>query len=143
MSEHYDLMRRLDDFARIDPAPGYWIETENGDAYDCKDYCRECAEKKMAERLGMRLCGDGGSWRERDSCRHCATCGVVLGYMLTNYGVRAEIEHFARHPPTAPLHRDDAFHIARVVGSGCLNPDALALARRAVAILPSSAGTEP
>lgn len=136
MSEAAQLLEQLERYADIDPAPACWFETDDGD-WDMNDYCEECCRKEMAKHPGAHMSGDGGCWPESDSCRHCETCGKLLGYTLTNYGVRAEIEHFTMHPPEAPLSKEEAFHIARMLaGAADGDETAISIARSAVALIP-------
>lgn len=130
--KYEELIRRLDDFAKIDPPCPRWLGGDNADA--ALSYCPECAEKAVAEGKGEFVDG-GWNWDDSDDCCHCTTCGQLLGYSLTKYGVGCELEHFASNPPTRPLDADTAFHIARVVEAAPENAEALALGEKAVALL--------
>ena len=61
-------------------------------------YCRECAEKKIAELLKEEpkadYCLDGGWGSEGDSFAMCEGCQCDLDNSLTDYGCEYELEHW-------------------------------------------------
>lgn len=77
--------------------PPHWVV-----GYDeSVSFCRRCGEKKVrelqrgkakTERGDIFL--DGGWSQEADSVQVCETCGRLLDYTLTDYGVESELEHF-------------------------------------------------
>ena len=91
----------------------YWLDGES------EDFCRDCALLEI-EMRNMREGGEppllDGGWggQEEDGCRHCARCGIMLDYSLTDYGVKAEIDHFLRDRDDGPLTAEDAAHLNRV-----------------------------
>lgn len=122
------LEAALDAYAKLDPPNARWL-------YGCddgEDYCRPCADEQI-NYFDRGICVDGGcSSVERDTCCHCATCGQVLNYILTNHGVGSELQHFYRHRIKAPLHPEEAFHIARVLQSAPADKRAVRLGERAL-----------
>lgn len=89
--------------------PCHWIHGANEvDDLGCdegSDFCRECAEAKIAayleahpdsdDEIGL----DGGWGSDHDSQPRCDTCGAKLAGSLTDYGVDSEIEHFETYRP--------------------------------------------
>lgn len=108
----------------------HWIARHECDEEET--FCYECGEKRRQELLCicifLRLLGhpidpnawdnleelDGG-WGafESDGCRHCETCGKILDYCLTAWGVGAEIDHFEENGFS--LNPDECFHILRII----------------------------
>ena len=129
------LLLKLETFANLEPPFQHWLAGDNADAGP--SYCRPCAEKAVAEGKGELV--DGGfPCLEDDTCQHCETCGCLLDYELNNYGVATELEHFSEHPPKAPISKELAYHIARVLAADPENPEAIQLARTACAAMPPS-----
>lgn len=136
-----DLADRLDGYAALDPPPCCWIETATGQASH-DDYCPACATAavaKLPELAGAEIWQRSDPPAPDDSCCHCSTCGALLAYALTEAGVDEELAHFAAHPPAAPLSRDTAYHIARIVEAAPDDTEAVALATRAIAAIPVDA----
>lgn len=92
----------------------HWI---GGSDNEAENYCRDCAEAKIAQLRVAKPDGEffiDGGWEahEADHCVHCATCGVLLDYSLTDYGVSTELDHYTRHMKRkGPLPPEDAYHI--------------------------------
>lgn len=95
-------------------APCHWIhganEIDDLDCTEADDFCRPCAEKKLAafaeahpdraEAIAFNEYGVDGGWRtDHDSAPFCATCGVKLIGSLTDYGAHSELEHFEENYP--------------------------------------------
>lgn len=130
MSVAIELQLALDHYA-AEPADPYWIEGES--------YCHEHAQEELAKRPGALL--EGGYSSEEDSCVHCHTCGKLLDYTLTNAGTASEIDHFRTVRFRQPLCKEQAFHVARMIGGAQDNPDAIRIAKRAVAKIPAQAAS--
>lgn len=89
----------------------FWVResTDFGgvDFDDATNFCEPCGIQ--AVRLMRRMSPDefaerepalDGGWRtDHDSLPYCHTCGAPLDGSLTDYGAKAEIEHFERYPP--------------------------------------------
>lgn len=122
-----DMEMKLDEYAgQIASAP-YWLE--GGTSEPSYDYCRQCADQASKSHDAERC---GGWSSEADSCKHCTTCGVVLEYSLTDYGVGTEIQHFRSVRFKKPLSKVDAYHVARLIGAAPDDASARAIAKRAV-----------
>lgn len=120
----------LERYANLSPEPVCWIS--GPDAEESISYCPSCAANKAG---GQSVVVCAGSAVEDDSCCYCDSCGKLLNYTLTNAGVLAELAHFAtrrfrRHPA-----KTEAYEIARIVAAAPHNPEALNLARRALAAI--------
>jgi hypothetical protein len=134
MATGYELKIRLDRYAGMYRADPYWLSND-----DCGfTYCRKCALQALRAKPGAEL--DGGFHCENDSCQHCETCGRLLDYTLTNYGAAEEINHFSKIRFRKPLDRDQAYHIARMLGANTEDEAAIKIAHRAVAKIPKGAG---
>ena len=112
MTDPFAIAIALDEFANLEAAAPYWIDDD--DAEPGLDFCLTCAEKAAADSgsIGVVVACES---KESDGCRHCEVCARVLDYLLTEYGVLEELSHFEENPPTAPLYKETAFHIARLV----------------------------
>ncbi len=102
----------------ISPPNPWWIAGGDDEA---TDYCRPCAEKALvAAKDGLtseeaeNLTLAGGYVGEEDSRAHCESCGKLLDYTLTNYGVDSELDHFEREG----IRNDpeEAYLILRILG---------------------------
>lgn len=111
--EHSEIARALDAYANIDPPFVCWLSGDGDD--QSLDYCRSCAETKVAEGSGDDISSSCGPYYGADSCLHCEDCGCVLDYTLSRHGALSELDHFEVSPPSAPLKHDTAFHLARMV----------------------------
>ena len=137
----FALGAALDAYAALEPEPICW--TAGSKADQGSDYCRSCAERRVWASFAAvpspgGLFVDGG-WGgdESDGCAHCADCDCILDYYLTDFGVESELEHFHGRRLGAPVSRETAFHIARVIEAAPENERTLRLARRAVAKIPT------
>ncbi len=137
-SNSRDLLKQLEAYAGIDPPAICWLSPDNG-----KTYCEECAEEQV-NYFGSGTFVDGG-WAGQDSdcCIHCATCGRALDYWLTTAGVANELAHFHSVRFPKPLSRDDAFHVARLLGSAPDDMEVIAVARRAIRAIKYRARVQP
>lgn len=128
------LSRLFDEYANLSPEGPYWVEGDDGD--DGYDYCRKHALEKI-EKAGGHL--SGGYSRENDSCCHCATCGVLLDYSLTDHGQQSELEHFKtiKFRRNKTLDRQTAYHLARMLYGMDDDMDALRVAARAIRCMKS------
>jgi hypothetical protein len=109
------LVEQLERYSGIEPPDAYWLEdTGSGEWLNCAEYCLPCAKKVQGRRKTLYLSG-GAGWIESESCVHCAKCGKLLGYTLLKHGVLSELQHFTANPPAAPLRKEEAYHIARVL----------------------------
>lgn len=131
--ESIDLQIKLDRYAGLNRFDPYWLSNDDSGC----TYCRKCAMEALKANPGAEL--DGGFHCECDSCQHCETCGKLLDYTLTNYGASGEIDHFSKIRFRVPLDRDEAYHIARMLGADRCNEEAVKVARRAVAKIPKGA----
>jgi hypothetical protein len=86
----------------------YWHEDDDD------EYCRECFDKQYPD-LGDSDWGGGHSSVVEDGCVHCAVCGRLLTYYLTDYGAEEELEHF-ESTEWDWGDSDDCYHIARMLG---------------------------
>lgn len=132
--ERLEMELALDRYADQDAPYPCWLASDDHDD-DEEYYCPDCAAKAVASRPGFRVVSDGCA-SEHDGCCHCSDCGKLLAYVLTDYGVKAELEHFREHPPTAPLDKEVAAHIARIIAGASDNAAAIALAQAALALKP-------
>jgi hypothetical protein len=133
MSEAVEIQIALNRYAGMNRANPYWLSND-----DCGyTYCRKCALKALKAKPGAEL--DGGFHCESDSCQHCETCGKLLDYTLTNCGAAEEIDHFSKARFREPLDRDEAYHIARMLGANTDDEAALKIARRAITKIPQGA----
>lgn len=93
------------------PDPQYWLMSDAGTSH-----CFECAVKARAEEIGLGPLLDpnkpsylrteyedvyfegidGGDWysAENDGAAYCSTCGTLLHYWLTDYGIDEELADF-------------------------------------------------
>lgn len=113
------LLEILRPLARAASAKSHhWI---GGSDNEGLDYCRDCAEVRVAQLKVVNPDGEffiDGGWEahESDGCAHCEACGALLEYSLTNYGVRSEIDHYAKHMKRkGALPLDEAYHIVAVL----------------------------
>ncbi|HWU32820.1 MAG TPA: hypothetical protein VN108_08100 [Marmoricola sp.] len=117
----------------IDPPALYWLD---GDA--TYSYCWPCARKARWHEMGnvgeppfeadwwahdpiednIRSGIDGGFDGSGSDCpESCELCGCTLRHTLTEYGVSAELDHFAKNPGFSSLTGEDTYTISRI----CLN----------------------
>lgn len=120
----------LDSYAAVPRAP-YWLEHSNESS---ETYCYDCAQKELAKYPDALL--GGGYGGENDGCLHCETCGALLDYTLTNYGTNSEIVHFRTVRFRAPLSREEAYHVARMLAGAQSDPEAIRIAARAIKKIP-------
>ena len=134
--EPHEIRQRLDAFARSkgfkakDP---YYIWGEfrlttpdGGVLYTDEGllWCKECAEAAVSKALPLlpeeerdahRLNPAGVSSGE-DTPAQCFKCHADLDYLLTDWGIRNELEHFEDEPPSGP-YVNLAWQIARLLES--------------------------
>ena len=91
----------------------YWLEDDAGEWIGSVDYCKSCATEEKAGRADLHVCGPM-QFEEADSCRHCGTCGALLDYRLTQYGLREEAGHFLENGVRYPLTPVEAYHLQAV-----------------------------
>lgn len=124
------LAHLFDLYASLDPEGPHWIRDDDTG----EDYCRKHAlEKIAADGLDPDEQLDGGFSRETDSCCHCAKCGKLLAYTLTDEGQAAELDHFksVKFRRNKPLDRETSYHLARMLWGNC-DLDAIRVAARAI-----------
>lgn len=117
----------FDKYANLSPEGPYWpFDDDTGE-----DYCRKHAIEKAKAAGHDKI--DGGYAREADGCCHCATCGKLLDYSLTDAGQAAELAHFqtVTFRRSKPLDRETAYHIARMLW-GRHDMEAIKVAARAI-----------
>jgi len=104
------LAHLFDQYANLDPEPGYWIMDD-----EAETYCLRCV---TVVAKGREIDGYGGP-SEQDHCLHCHKCGKLLDYTLSNYGAREELAHFrtVKFRRDKPLDRDTAYHLARLIAA--------------------------
>lgn len=139
------LLETLESHALSDAPYPHWL---CGDGYTGSSYCGPCAKaelakqksinrnavkRKASKRVGFFVDGGWGS-HEEDGCCHCETCGCLLAYVLTDYGVESELDHYS-DTPFPPVSETEAYHIARIVWGAPTDERVLELARRAVAAI--------
>lgn len=127
------LIDALDQFAGDIAQSVYWLS--ESEEFDCShDFCRSCAEQNVA---GHLECIDGGDWYsgESDGSRVCYNCGQCLAYSLTDYGASEELVHFIDNPLTAPISRQTAYEVARLLSALPESPEALGVGRLAVSLI--------
>ncbi len=119
----------FDEYAALDPEPGYWIEIEDGG--NGETYCLRCVKEKDAGRDKYSGYGCGA---EQDGCLHCAKCGQLLDYVLTDYGALEELAHFktVKFRRDKPLDRETAFYIARLLEAKGNDMEVIRIAARAI-----------
>lgn len=115
----------FDEYADLDPEPGYWLDEGVGETY-----CRRCIEK-LAK--GREFSGYGGA-AEQDSCLHCHKCGKILDYTLTDHGALEELNHFkgVKFRAGKSLDRETAFHLARLIWAKDNDMEVVRIAARAI-----------
>jgi hypothetical protein len=110
---------------KADVQDPYWfIHNAGGEQ---QTFCFECGEKRRMELLKkfrndpetLRLLDslDGGWSLDSDSCEHCATCGRLLAYSLTDYGAESEWDHF-RESEINLASPEVAYHIQGIILNG-------------------------
>jgi len=101
----------------------HWLGGEHVD--QGPSYCRPCAEAKVA--AGEAESVDGGWQQDNDGCCHCETCGCLLHYTLTDYGIEEELRHFNSQPAPCDVTPEVAYHLARVLEQHHYHPSVAAL----------------
>jgi hypothetical protein len=105
------LAHFFDLYANLSPEGPCWpFDDDTGE-----NYCREHALAKAREAGHDKI--DGGYAHEADGCVHCATCGKLLDYSLTDHGQESELAHFVtvKFRRNKPLDRETAYHLARML----------------------------
>lgn len=126
------LLAKLEPYA-AEPEPPCWlIGTDEGSSY-----CRACAEAALAAGRGTAIDGGYDPPPEADGCEVCETCGALLGYTLTDWGVETETAHFTEQPPAAPLSPGEAYEVCRILWGAPDNEEVLRIGRAAVAAMPT------
>lgn len=122
----------------------HWI---GGSDDEGLNYCRDCAEARIAQLKVAKPAGDffiDGGWAayESDTCVHCHTCGSLLQYSLTEFGVSSEIDHFTKHMRRkGGLPAEEAYHIVAALEQAERMEDqkiisrAIRVGKRAIALL--------
>lgn len=121
----------------------YWLCTGGLVVVDFDLLCLACIRKKVAQdALDPRFISGGhGPEIESDSCCHCATCGRLLEYTLSESGGFYELAHFSENLPVT-MDRETALHVARMVEAIPEHGEALAIGRRAVEMIPAAAAAD-
>ena len=133
-------LERLNEIARSADVPyPHWLGGDEAD--QGLSYCYECAEKAVSAGDGEYV--DGGWQQDSDGCCHCETCGRLLDYTLTDYGVTEELSHFRAARLRGELHPEAAYHLARILEQHDEHPEVKQLlpkVRRALARTPQPTG---
>lgn len=114
-------------YPSIRPPAAFWLVSDAGPSY-----CRPCAVKARAKELKLdKPPQDGPSYRRSDKgdeffegidggfdtnsehAEHCDTCGDTLSYILTDYGVDAELDYIAEAPITE-LNGETSYSLDRI-----------------------------
>jgi hypothetical protein len=116
----------FDEYAALDPEGPYWPAV----ADTSEDFCRAHAQVKAGPSGEI----DGGYSRETDGCCHCATCGRLLAYTLTDAGAASELAHFktVRFQRDRPLDRTTAYHLSRLIAAMPHDMEVTRIAARAI-----------
>jgi hypothetical protein len=130
------------------PADYYWIESDRIDGIGADDYCRACAQQKIA---GLKRKHPGaefflccGSGSESDGSVACCACGEILHYCLTGHGRDEEIDHFLQYGCLdyhGQFHPITAFEIYAILSASewskdeTILSDALRIGETAVALI--------
>lgn len=100
-TEFVKMLRPL--ASKSEPENPYWVDDVDG------VFCRECVRKFPKDSV------DGGFFGEEDHPIYCETCGKLLDFTLTDYGVAEELAEFERSGSiTTP---DDAYVMHRVLSA--------------------------
>lgn len=111
----------------IKPGAAYWLDS------DCfPSYCRECVQIARGNEfcLGRPISEERAHWRDEwqdafwegidggfdttsDSTAACEICGCTLSYILTDEGVRTEVDYY-REEPLAVLRDEDSYALDRL-----------------------------
>lgn len=125
------LLAALRHFAAT-PRDGFWIDGPEG-AHETRygaDWCAECVDEAVGRMNIYTPAGEyeavanDASWPV-DSCKHCAECGHVLEYSLTDSGVNDEIAHFVENPSRGTP--EESYHVLEVLNAA-VDGDGAALA---------------
>lgn len=120
----------------IRPGAAHWL---NSDASE--SYCAECVRTARAAEMGLAAAPekpnkytwdyteedqkavdllhefddgiDGGFVTNSDSTEQCETCGCTLSYILTECGVRDEINYY-REAPLCVVRDEDSYALVRL-----------------------------
>lgn len=126
----YIAVRELD---RREASPPYrhWLLDKNGDDM-VGDFCYACAKLELDRILAIDPLSDEDDERrviheypetEDDGCRHCDTCGELLAYTLTNYGVTEELGNFEGAESWDWNNAEDCYHLACIAHGIFENPE--------------------
>ena len=103
---------------KLDPPHPHWISSPDMDIDESEDRCYKCAKKKaeeLSKKLKKEVIVDGGWGQDsNDCCVHCADCGCLLTYSLTNHGCKSELDHFDIHGFNV-YSDDEAYHLMEVL----------------------------
>jgi hypothetical protein len=100
-------------------------------------YCRECAEKALAEGLGEYL--GGGFAQECDTYEQCYTCSKMLEYHLSEHGAEREFD-WLKYKRFKKIDKETAYMVARILEVDLHNKKYIRLAQRALAGIPTALG---
>lgn len=127
-TEEYELLSLCESLlSKRESSPPYVHWVINKDGYDEEgDFCPECVIGELVRVVTEqgRVDEDDDDTRtiyeypatEDDGCRHCETCGALLDYTLTNYGVENELDHFSDADSVWDWNDADAcFELSRVI----------------------------
>lgn len=117
----------------LDPPALHWLDSDA-----TYSYCWPCARKARWHEMGnvgeppaesdwwnrdpieenIRSGIDGGfDSASSDTPESCEICGCTLQHTLTDYGVSAELSHFAENPGFVTVGPEDSYVISRI----CMN----------------------
>lgn len=118
----------FDQYANLRPGDPVYLEIEDGG--DGAEYCLKCLKAKYPDSEGY----GSSAGAEFDGCVHCAECGKLLDYTLTDHGAEEELAHFSavKFRRNKPLDRDTAYHLARLIAAKENDLDVIRIAARAI-----------
>lgn len=144
LHELFDLIGPL--ASRANASPVCWIGGDD----DGGDYCWSCC-RALVKHHNRKVRGRDNKWsvdggwpdrRESDGNRACSSCGTLLQYWLTRYGVEEELYHFENNPINAQLSPVMAYEIEAVLlaAEGTeAETRAIAVAEKCLPFLPQEA----
>lgn len=110
-AEFLDAATSIIEKRATDPGYQYWMTGDGQD--ESYSYCRECLFPEIGPR--PESCSRGIGMEESDGVELCECCGVLLDYVLTDYGITDELFHFADTPESFDWNDpDQCYEVSRV-----------------------------